>query len=239
MDEPFQSVFYKDGRAATRELEALLGRKSAFPYPKDTDVLADLIGLVCDRDSIVLDSFAGAGATGHAVAKLNRADGGSRRFVLVELDKAVCLGTTLPRLGLVLADAGEGSRPPAGLQVCRLGEPLFDDNGSIRREVSFGDLAAHVYFAEQGTPIPREATGKSPLLGACNGTAVYLLFNGVLHDKRPRGGNVLTAEVLRNLPPCPEADRRVVYGEGCRLGAARLSREGITFKHIPYDIKVS
>ena len=84
---------------------------------------------------------------------------------------------------------------------------------------------------------PGSAGGLSPLIGVCKGTAYYLLFNGVLGDKRPDGGNVLTGKVLHKLPP--HDGPKVVYGEGCRLGAARLAREGIVFKQVPYEIKVS
>ena len=32
---------------------------------------------------------------------------------------------------------------------------------------------------------------------------------------------------------------RIVYGEGCRLGPARLKREGSVFRQIPYQTEVS
>jgi adenine-specific DNA-methyltransferase len=67
------------------------------------------------------------------------------------------------------------------------------------------------------------------------GTAIYLLFNGVLGDRRPQTGNVLTAETLAALPK--HDGPRVVYGEGCRLGPERLRRERIQFKQIPYQVK--
>ena len=78
------------------------------------------------------------------------------------------------------------------------------------------------------------------------GTAYYLLFNGILGDKRPAGGNVLTQAVLDALlalhtqihGPAPSpAVPLVVYGEACRLGAARLKLANLTFRHIPYDVK--
>jgi hypothetical protein len=75
------------------------------------------------------------------------------------------------------------------------------------------------------------------LLGVHDGRAVYLLFNGVLGDKRPNGGNVLTGDVLRRLPT--HDGPKVIYGESCRLGTDRLRREGVTFKQVPYEIKVS
>lgn len=113
---------------------------------------------------------------------------------------------------------------------------MFDETGNIATEVSFADLASHVFFTETGSPIPKRADGKTPLLGVHQGKAVYLLFNGVLGDKRPAGGNVLTAAVLASLPA--HDGPKVVYGEGCRLGEARLKREGIAFKQVPYEIKV-
>jgi adenine-specific DNA-methyltransferase len=94
-----------------------------------------------------------------------------------------------------------------------------------------------VFFTETGEPIPKRASGKTPFIGECKGIAYYLLFNGVLGDKRPDGGNVLTGPVLESLPPFDGP--RVIFGEGCRLGAVRLKREGITFKQVPYEIKVS
>ena len=101
-------------------------------------------------------------------------------------------------------------------------------------------MAAHIFFTETGTPIPTKATGKNPLLGVHGETAIYLLFNGVLGDKRPEGGNVLTAKVLESLPPHPaKSGPRIIYGEGSRLGAARLQRENILFKQVPYEVKVS
>jgi len=128
----------------------------------------------------------------------------------------------------------------SGFRYCNLGEELFDDAGNICGTVTFPDLAAHVFFTETGVPIPKRATGKTPLLGEYNGKALYLLFNGVLGDKSTSGGNVLTNEIMRGLPePTTKDAFRVIYGEGCRLGAARLKREGIVFRQIPYEIKTS
>jgi hypothetical protein len=115
---------------------------------------------------------------------------------------------------------------------------LFDEHGQVCREVRFADLARHVFFTETGEPLPKATNGKkSPLLGVCRGTAYYLLFNGIMGDKRPDGGNVLTGKLLADLPQ--HDGPKVILGEGCRLGSARLKRERIIFKQIPYGIKVS
>ena len=76
----------------------------------------------------------------------------------------------------------------------------------------------------------------SPLLGVYKGTAVYLLFNGILKDKSVDGGNVLTWPVIERLPP--HDGPRVIYGTACRISAARRQRAAIVFKQIPYAIRV-
>lgn len=82
--EPFSSVFYRDGRSATLEVEDLVG-KGWFQFPKNTDVLSELIELVTKPEDTILDFFAGSGSTGHAVMKVNLAHQSKRRFVLVQL----------------------------------------------------------------------------------------------------------------------------------------------------------
>lgn len=239
--EPFPTVFYKDGRAATLLVEQILG-KGVFSFPKDVEVLAGLVGMVTLPGDLILDSFAGSGPTGHAILQLNKQEDGNRRFILVEMDENVCQNVTAERLKRVC----NGYTKPNGEQVeglgggfryCELGEPLFAADGSIRKEVRFADLARHVFFTETGEPLPSDVAGKSPLIGVSQGTAVYLLYNGIFGDRTPRGGNVLTSEVLKILPP--NNGLRVVYGTACRLSQNRLKREGIVFRQIPYEIRVS
>ncbi len=125
--------------------------------------------------------------------------------------------------------------PGGGFRYCELGETLFEADGSIRSEVRFPELAAHVFFTEMREPLPAPVDGTTPLIGVVRGTAVYLLYNGVLKDKRPNGGNVLTQETLRGLPS--HDGSKIVYGTACTLGAATLKRHGVTFRQIPYEVR--
>lgn len=132
-----------------------------------------------------------------------------------------------------------------GYRFYRLGEAIFDEYGRINRTITFRTLAAHVWFRETRTPwvapSPQpsltggEGALRTPMLGVHNGTAYYLLFNGILSDKRPDGGNVLTGKLLEILPS--HNGPKVIYGETSRLSSERLRRENITFRQIPYDIK--
>jgi len=227
---------------ATKELNEIMGRADAFDNPKPTRLIRRILQLATEKDCIILDSFAGSGTTGDAVLQLNKEDGGNRRFILVEMESNICRTVTTERLrricsGYTKPDGGTVEGTGGGFKFTMLGEPLFDEAGDVRKNVKFSELAAHIFFTETGSPIPKQANRRTPMLGVHEGKAVYLLFNGILGDKRPDGGNVLTGEVLRKLPN--HNGIKVIYGEGCRLGAARLKREGIVFKQIPYQIKVS
>ena len=120
-----------------------------------------------------------------------------------------------------------------GLRFYRLGDPVFDETGHVSPNIRFANLAAHLWFAETGHPLVGQAT--EAFLGGHDGIGYYLLFNGILGDKRPDGGNILTSRILTELPVFDGP--KVVFGEGCRMGAERLKQEGIIFRHIPYEIK--
>jgi adenine-specific DNA-methyltransferase len=86
-DQEYQapySVFYKDGRAATKRLRDLMG-DDCFDFPKDETVLQEVVEMLTSSDDVVVDFFAGSGTTGHAMMAQNAADGGNRRYILVQL----------------------------------------------------------------------------------------------------------------------------------------------------------
>lgn len=239
-NEPFPSVFYKDGRAATLEVEQILGA-GIFAFPKDSDILADLIGMVSTKNDIILDSFAGSATTAHAVLKLNHVYGGQRKFILVEIDKDICQKYTRERLSSVIKGYHAGRNTVSGLgggfRFCELGNPLFNSEGQIEENVSFKDLAHHVFFIATGEPLPHGSRLKTTLLGITKGVAVYLLYNGILEDKSNKGGNVLTRNILASLPP--HEGLRIIYGNGCLISPARLKHENIIFRQIPYEVRFS
>jgi len=226
---------------ATKEVNEVMGRADVFDNPKPTRLIRRILQLASDKDSLILDSFAGSGTTGHAVMQLNKEGGGNRRFILVEMDSNICRNVTAERLRRVC----EGYRKPDGSKVedlgggfrfAKLAEPLFDERGNIRNTVRFADLARHVYFTETGEPLPRHVKATSALIGICRGIGVYLLYNGILKDKSPDGGNVLTTRILAHMPK--HDGPKVIYGTACRIGADRLRRENIVFKQLPYKLKV-
>ncbi len=74
-----------DYQEAKKEIIRILGADENFEYPKPSRLLRRILEIATHRDSIILDSFAGSGTTGHAVLEANKRDDGNRRFILVEM----------------------------------------------------------------------------------------------------------------------------------------------------------
>jgi len=213
----------------------------SFPNPKPMDLVRLLIQVSAPKDAVIMDSFAGSGTTAHAVLQKNKEDDGNRRFILIEMDESIAETITAKRIQRIVNGYKEGKTRIAplegGFRYCTLGKPLFDELGRISSEVKFNDLAAHIFFSETGSPIPKKP--QNAFLGMFEGQAIYLLFNGIMDDKNKNGGNILTVDMLHNLPPHTgdKKTTRVIYGEGSILSPSRLKRENIVFRQIPYQIK--
>ncbi len=231
--------------------------KSAFPNPKPLGTLERIIRIATNPGDLVLDSFAGSGTTGHAVLKMNAAapEAEARRFLLVEMEPKIAQDITRERVrrvaegytnakGDAVPGLGNASGAATGFRYVTLGEALFDETGQIRSGVRFAELARHVYFTETGEPLPKErVSAKTPLLGIHRGKAIFLLYNGILKDKSISGGNALCRETLRVIEEIKashaDMEQSVVYGTSQRLSPARLKRGRITFKQIPYQLRIS
>ena len=76
-------VGHTDG--AKKELKAIFGGAVPFDTPKPTRLIDRILHISTNADSIILDSFAGSGTVAHSVLKANRADGGNRKYILIEM----------------------------------------------------------------------------------------------------------------------------------------------------------
>lgn len=217
-----------------------------FDYPKPVDLIKLLFTSTSFESGIFLDSFAGSGTSGHSILELNKEDGGSRKFILIELEELIARTVTAERLKRVITGyeikkqkqpSGKVDALGGGFRYCKLGEPLFDQYGNVREGVTFKQLAYHIFFSETGVPLKENSKLNTPLIGKYKGTAYYLLFNGILNDKKVNGGNVLTSKVLEHLPK--HNGDKIIFGMASRLSIARLKQFNIIFKQIPVEIKTS
>ena len=113
--------------SATKTLENIFGKKGIFNNAKNVEFIQLLLGLVRNKNAIILDSFGGSGTTAHAVLNLNKLDG-NRTFILVEMmDYADSI--TAERVKRVIDGYGEGNNAVEGtggsFTFYDLGEPLL------------------------------------------------------------------------------------------------------------------
>lgn len=223
---------------AKNEVNALFGADVSFGTPKPERLMQRILHIASNPGDIVLDSFLGSGTTAAVAHKMGR------RYIGIEMgDHAV--SHAQPRLSKVIegeqggVSEAVGWTGGGGFRFYRLGPPVFDETGQIRPDIAFAELAAHIWFAETGTPWNRP-TPLSPVLGVHDDRAVALLYNGILGDKSASGGNVLTRATLATIRaalPDGFTGPITVFGERSILADATLDAAGVRFRQTPYDVK--
>lgn len=220
-------------KTASDENIALFG-DMAFDYPKPENLIRTILELVTKEGDLVLDSFLGSGTTAAVALKMKR------RFIGVEIGEQANIHC-IPRLQKVISGELGGISKDVkwigggGFCFYKLGPSVFDQFGSVNKEVDFETLAAYIWQKETNTvTFPT----KSPYLGTYTDFSIFLLYNGVLGDKRPDAGNVLTPKILRMLEKAfPVDGQKIIYGEAViGLTESELNNKSITFKQIPYDV---
>lgn len=73
------------GNNGSQHIQDLLGNVNLFDTPKSLELLKEIVIFASDKNSIVLDFFAGSSTTAHAVMQLNAEDGGNRQFIMVQI----------------------------------------------------------------------------------------------------------------------------------------------------------
>lgn len=222
------SIIRRKGTAKSAyiELEKLFGKSETkiFNNPKPTELIKYLLKFDGEKNNIILDSFAGSGTTGHAVLKLNKEDGGDRKFILIEMEDKVANKITAERIKR--ATKKEGYKD--GFEYCELDRPLFNEDGQIEEECSFEQLATYVYFTETNTNLDKKAIDKH-FIGNYNETEFYLLF-------KEKGKNILNKNFLKKINK--NNKKKIIYADKCLIDDKILENLKIQFKQIPYEVKV-
>ena len=84
-EQVLRSVVFSYAQKATQDFAELFEGQSVFSNPKSYRDIQQLVSYLTDAGDLIMDFFAGSGTTGHAVMAQNSADGGSRRYILVQL----------------------------------------------------------------------------------------------------------------------------------------------------------
>ena len=167
--QPFMK-FYAEGRTkqvgnlwseieGNKKASSLLRNifeNKVFDYPKPVELITRCIQISSDKNSIILDSFAGSGTTAHAVLHLNKQDGGNRKFILVEMEDYAD-SITAERIKRVTKGYSLGKKAVEGtggsFDYYDLGKPLFigDNKEYLNEELGINKIRQYIWYSETRT----------------------------------------------------------------------------------------
>ena len=225
---PFSETGHTD--EAKKEMLAIFDGKATFDTPKPHRLIEFVLKVAGTQDALILDSFAGSGTTAHAVLNMNKADGGHRKFILVEMgDYADTI--TAERVKRVIHGYGEGKNAVEGtggsFSYYELGEPLLLPSGNLNEKVGTVKIRDYIWYTETKKPLPDHKNSNPYFLGENNSTAYYFFYE-------PQKVCVLNYDFVATIPE--KAEGYIIYADRCTLSEQELQQLGITFKKIPRDI---
>jgi len=162
LEEILDETDGKNTAFGTKQTKLLFDNQAYFSYPKPTPLIKILMKIASlNNNEIIMDFFSGSGTTAHAVMQLNAEDGGSRRFICVQLPEetdeksearkagfdtiAEIAKERIRRAGRQISDGlQDGSEIDTGFKVFKLAEsgfkqwrqPADTDAKSLQRELS-------------------------------------------------------------------------------------------------------
>ena len=214
---------------ASRLLKTIFSGAVVFDTPKPPRLLERILHIAGDNETLILDSFAGSGTTAHAVLNMNKADGGHRKFILVEMmDYADSI--TAERVKRVIKGYGEGKNVVEGtdgnFSFYDLGEPLLVGD-CLNEAVAPEKIREYIWFMETKQPYASPSGGNPYYLGKHNSTGYYFYYE-------PQRVTVLDYAFLATITE--KVDGTVIYADRCSISEDKLAKMGVTFKKIPRDI---
>ena len=173
LEEILDETDAKNTAFGTKQTKLLFDNRAYFSYPKPTPLIKILMKIASlNNNEIIMDFFSGSGTTAHAVMQLNAEDGGSRRFICVQLPEetdekseaskagfntiAEIAKERIRRAGRQISDGlQDGSEIDTGFKVFKLAESGFKQwrqPGQADTEALQGELSLNIDSVLSETP---------------------------------------------------------------------------------------
>ena len=225
-------------------LNEIMQRAVGFDTVKPPALIEELLSHF-DDNSIVLDSFAGSGTTGHAVLNLNKQDNGNRKFILIEMEdyantitderiKRVINGydnsTILSDEVLETKKYKKTEGTGGGFNYYQLGEPLFLEDDILNEVVGIENILKYIWYSETRTSYTQVAHSlveENYRIGSKDQTDYYFYY---ILD------NVTTVDYDFMAKIKHKASQYIIYADNCLLEKDFMLKHHIIFKKIPRDI---
>jgi len=241
-----KSIFYKPEYSSgngTAELKAIFGKK-IFDNPKPVDLIIDFLKIGSNKDSIILDSFAGSGTTAQSVIELNQEDSmGNRKFILIQLKEKInedkpayeagfryIHEITRERVKRVI----EKDKLDVGFSYMKLG-PQIDAESILSGTLpTYKEFAKYTYYLATGKTMDNDKSinEKDYYVGKVDGISIYLLYE---KNKEKLQRLAVTLEWAEKIHK-KDKSKKVVYAPACFLDEEYLEKFNIQFVGIPYSL---
>lgn len=213
---------------AKKEIKEIFSGLSAFETPKPYQLIEHLLQIATEKDSIILDSFAGSGTTAHAILNLNKKDNGNRKFILIETEDYADT-ITAERVKKVINGYAETEWTGGDFEYMTLGTPLMTEEGLLSDDASLEDIRAYVCYTETGSSILETPLVDHPYWLARSEDRDHYFY----YEKDTL--TVLDREFLATIKE--SMPYYTIWADQCHLSISFMKKEGITFRKIPRDIR--
>jgi len=257
---PYEKIYFEDGDIkvikersiifdlaytgdGTEELTEMFGVKDFFENPKPSELIKYLISYVTEKDSVVLDAYAGSGTTANAVMNLNKEDNGQRRFILVQLPEEIKKNTpsymagfrwvheiTLERTKKVI----QKLKNKIGFTYYNLGSAIDADSILAGKLPKYDEFAKYVYYLATGKnhPDEKKIKEKDYFVGKSANESIYLLY---AQDMDKLKTLAITLDWAQDVH-AKDKGKKIVYAPACYLDDESLDQYNIKFVSIPYNL---
>ncbi|BDC94824.1 site-specific DNA-methyltransferase [Treponema bryantii] len=212
---------------AKKEIKSIFGGSAPFDTPKPTRLIERILQIATNKDSVILDSFAGSATTAHTILNMNNKDNGNRKFIIIEMmDYADSI--TAERVKRVIKGYNDIQGTGGDFSFYELGEPLLI-NGLLNENVDTGKIREYVWFTETHSKLQHEKTKDNEYFLGKHNEAGYWFF----YKKNEE--TCLNYDFLSTMKT--KVDQYIIYADVCRLPDNFLKEHNIIFKKIPREIQ--
>lgn len=226
-------------QSATQQLRDVMPDVQ-FETPKPVSLIKKILQIGSDDTGLILDSFAGSGTTAQAVLELNKEDGGSRKFVLVEMEdyadritaervRSVITGVPSSKNDLVKNGLG------GTFSYFSLGDPIETVgilNGS--KLPIYLELARYIYYTATGEEFDETKLDETKnFVGSSSHYDVYMLYRPDIEYLKQ---TALTLNMARELREQAGSRPLLVFAPTKYVESGELDELKIDFCQLPFEI---
>ena len=230
----------------TLSLKSIFNSKNIFDYPKSDSLIKRIVELGGDKNTIILDSFAGSGTTAHAVLALNKEDGGKRKFILVECEN-YANKITAERVRRVIKgvqnakDENLKNGLGGSFSYCTLGDEVSIEKMLTGKNLpDYETLARYlVYTATGQSPEKiRKACGKDGFFHEAPDRLLYLVYEPNITFLRSTD-SALNSDRAERIAKQAKTKKKtaLVFATHKFMGQKELTDMNITFCQLPYTLR--